>query len=263
MSTIALLSDFGTRDWYVAEIKGVILSMVPEASIVDITHDITPGDIRSAAFIIYTCSQHFPLDTIFCIAIDPRPSNTCPVIAAKVKKQTFVCPDNGVLSYLLEQCENAVIHTCSHHEFFPSRGSFTFRGRDIIAPVSAHLSRGVNIADLGPASTTPYRFSFPSANIEHDRITSEIVYIDRFGNLITGIKNETIADHSIHNCTLDLARHSLTVPLKQHYDEVEHGKFLIYAGSSGFLEIAANGEHAATSLNTSTGDTITVTFGNR
>lgn len=251
---IALLTDFGTQDYFVGAMKGVILSINKEINILDITHEIAPQDINSASFILQNCYADFPAKTIFVAVVDPGVgSNRCAILV-ETEKYIFIAPDNGLLSFVFEKAENYKIFEISSEDFFRQPVSQTFHGRDIFAPCAAHLSRGVKPYEFGNeindfvvlAKRNPRRIS-------NNVTEAEIIFIDRFGNLITNLKAEDLPDKfylEINNRKIE--------KLRGFFAEAEPGELFMIMGSAGFLEIAAFQNSAKDLLNVEIGQKIFV-----
>ncbi len=264
--TIVLLTDFGTQDAYVGIMKGVIASIDAQACMIDLSHSIPPGDVHRAAFELWRAVNYFPKDAIYLTVVDPGVGSARRSIAVRWSTFTAVGPDNGVFSYLYmnENPLAAVELTNTSYHLEPT--SQTFHGRDIFAPVAAHLSTGVRLKNLGKAIEHPIRFPMPLLQIERGpTIRGVIMHADRFGNLITSIG---YLKHESDALTFDpwlpeLPRVTFTgethVYLKNHYPlpihstfmEVPQGRPVAYIGSSGLLEIAINAGSAAETLNLS------------
>jgi S-adenosyl-L-methionine hydrolase (adenosine-forming) len=257
LSIIALLTDFGTSDWFTGETKGVLFGIAPNVHIVDITHQIAPGDIRSGAFALKASYKSFPLQTIFCVPIDPDTSGSCTAIAIQSDRYTFVGPDNGVLSWAVEDEHILSIVKLTDIRFFRNPLSMTFRGRDIFAPVAAHLSEGVSIKALGPILMGYKHLPVPVPHVTGDTVSGEILYIDRFGNIITNITKELLSKNSSFN--FHSSGINQVLPLASTYDSVEQGKAMIYAGSTGFIEIGIHSGSAAKEFRIKCGDTVDFT----
>ncbi|MDE0686593.1 MAG: SAM-dependent chlorinase/fluorinase [Candidatus Poribacteria bacterium] len=265
---ITLTTDFGTSDTYVGIMKGVILSINPKALIVDLTHAIPPQDIYEAAFSIYAARSYFPKGTIHIIVVDPGVGSDRQAIVSHIDNAFFVCPDNGVLSYLLHGAENAEAHpiesvAIQNAAYYLPEVSNTFHGRDIFAPVAAHLSLGVPFDDIGPRVKTLVRLPIQVPEFTGNTLTGQIVKIDRFGNAITNISETAIArleststaETPIYEIRVGSARLNR---LNRAYAESDIGKPLAIIGSCGLLEIAINGGNAKEGLGIKWGDTVVV-----
>jgi S-adenosylmethionine hydrolase len=247
---IALLTDFGTRDYYVAAMKGAILSIDPQALIIDVTHDIQSQDVRSAAFVLEACYRDFPRGTIFVAVADPGVGSSRKAIATESGGRFFLAPDNGLLSFVLN--EGVCVYEISEPKYLAPKISNTFHGRDVFAPASAHLSLGVEIEDFGPEFDRPVVFP-PSrpislSDIEFD---GEIVHIDRFGNLITNFRQSDVGTE--FEITVG---EQLVTRFCSNYAESLGGELFAVVGSTGAVEISISGGSAAVLLNCRVGQTV-------
>jgi S-adenosylmethionine hydrolase len=256
MAVVALISDFGTKDWFVSELKARILVIAPQTSIVDITHEIAPGDLRTTAFILSIISRQFPSGTIFCQAVDPGSLNSCPIIIARNTEYTFISPDNGALSWFFLNAKPVSIHSCSNPAFFANSHS-TFRGRDIIAPVAAYCANGINVNSFGPEVDNLITIPFPDISDNNGSLTAEVLYIDRFGNIITAIANHRITNYMMKEMVMEMNGKSIQMSVASDYNNTTLTKPLIYQGSSGYVEIALPGSSAAAYFNIKSGDKLT------
>ena len=253
MNIITVTTDFGTRDWFV----GVILGIQPKAIIVDLAHDIASGDIRGGAFSLMAGYSLFPKGTVHVAVVDPGVGSPRQAIAVQTANYFFVGPDNGMLSFALAREKIKSVHRLENEKFFLKPASRTFHGRDIFAPVAAHLSRGVAIAQFGPALKEFVRLDWPQVQVGDNKIEGEIVYVDRFGNLITNIDAESLRSFGDKPCEV-FARNKRLCPIAPFYGAVPVGRSLAVTGSTGFLEIAINGASAAERLRLRVGDALSV-----
>ena len=264
MTVISLLTDFGTEDEYVGLMKGVILSINPQAVVVDITHHIAPQDVIQAAYTLHSSYRYFPEGTLHLVVVDPGVGTDRSIIALEKKGHIFLAPDNGVLSLVFEDGEIGEAVRVENSEFFIKPVSRTFQGRDIFAPTGAHLSTGVALKDLGPGVSAEeiVRLSLKQPTLlETGELQGSIVSIDRFGNLISNIDAALIQNLCEEG--------SLSVPeiiagghriegLCNAYAETESGKALAIIGSRGYLEIAVNKASAKRRFNLKRGDSIII-----
>src|SRR5918998_3738909 len=201
MGIVTLLTDFGNTDHYVAEIKGVLLTQAPGLTLVDITHAVSPGDVRSGAYILGRTWHRFPPGTIHMVVIDPGVGTDRAALALSAAGHCFVGPDNGVFTPVLQDTpvETVLLPT-------PEAASPTFHGRDLFAPAAAALARGGSLAALGQLFTSiPERVAYTEPHYEGKTVVGEIVYIDRFGSLITNLTTELVPAYaSIEVEDLDL-----------------------------------------------------------
>ena len=265
---ITLTTDFGTSDAYVGIMKGVILSINPNAQIVDLTHAIPPQDIYEAAFSIYAAHSYFPKGTIHIIVVDPGVGSDRQAIVSRTDDAFFVCPDNGVLSYLLQSVENEGgppidSVTIQNSAYCLPEVSNTFHGRDVFAPVAAHLSLGVPLDDIGPPLKTLVQLPIQVCELSGSTLTGQIVKIDRFGNAITNISETAIArlkstsTGGVYTYEIRVGRVRLH-RFNRAYAESGVGKPLAIIGSSGLLEIAINGGNAKEGLGLQRGDPVVI-----
>lgn len=250
---IALLTDFGLRDHYVGVMKGAILSVNPDARIVDLTHEIDSQDIASAYFLLQNSYPYFPKRTIFVAVVDPGVGTERAVLGVETAKYLFLAPDNGLLGFLGRDEKIRRIVRMENAKYFRPSVSTTFHGRDVFAPVAAHLSRGVPLARMGPTIRAMQRIPVPTATSEAGGMTGSVVSIDRFGNLITNIPGDRI----LPGGTVRVGK-AVIRDLAQTYGNRKPGQVLAYIGSSGALEIAVNGGHAARRLGVRVGGSVRV-----
>lgn len=266
--TITLTTDFGTSDAYVGIMKGVILNINPNVQVVDLTHAIPPQDIYEAGFSIYSAHSYFPKGTIHIIVVDPGVGSNRRAIVCRTDSAFFVCPDNGVLSYLFPNLEDAEEHPVDVVEienkaYYLPEVSNTFHGRDIFAPVAAHLSLGVPLADIGSPVQTLVQLPIQVPELTGNTLTGQIVKIDRFGNAITNI-SESIIARLDSVATGEISAYEIRVGsvrlnrFNRAYAESGIGKPLAIIGSSGLLEIAINGGNAQKDLGLKWGDPVVI-----
>jgi hypothetical protein len=244
VSVIALTTDFGTRDWFVGTMKGVIASVAPKTTVVDLTHELPPGDIRGGAFALAASHRFFPKGTIHVAVVDPGVGSHRKAIAVQTVNAVFVGPDNGVLSWALGKEKIKAIRALENPACFLHPVSRTFHGRDVFAPVAAHLSRGVPIQKLGPAVKDFVRLDWPEPRVRRGGFEGEVVYVDRFGNAITNLESGLLRSSARVSCEV-YARGRRVCPLMAFYQAVPAKTPVALIGSSGFLEIAVNGGSAA------------------
>jgi len=264
MSIITLLTDFGTKDEYVGLMKGVILSINPDVTIIDITHHIDPQDIRQAAYMLESAYHYFPAGTIHLIVVDPGVGTERAILAVKANHQFFLAPDNGVLTLLLCDDNGASIIRVTNSNYFLNSVSQTFHGRDIFAPVGAHISRGINLKAFGAETDLTQVVRLKDLRAQTGRnggLVGKVVSIDRFGNLMTNIDVGTLAD-LCKSGSPGAARFNVggyvIKGLSATYGNVGLNAPLALIGSRGYLEIAVNGASAAQYFNIGKGDRVRV-----
>ena len=255
---ITLMTDFGTSDHYVGVMKGVILNINPQVQVVDITHAIPPQDVHGAAFLIDSAYRYFPTGTIHVIVVDPGVGSERRAIVCQTETAYFVCPDNGILTHILRNAER--IHTVAveNSAYFLPQVSNTFHGRDIFAPVAAHLSRGVPIGKLGSPVAQPIQFPLPSPEVMNNTIIGQVIWIDSFGNLVTNISRGLLESLEGRDSLVIHAGGVEINHLNHSYAESAVGEALAIVGSFNRLEISINQGDAAQVLDLKRGDTITI-----
>ena len=260
---ITLTTDFGTSDAYVGVMKGVILGINPNVKIVDITHAVPPQDIHEAALLIHSAHRYFPKGTIHVIVVDPGVGSDRQAIVCQTSDAVFVCPDNGILTYLLREIENrgeklknvVAIHNRDYH--LPEVSN-TFHGRDIFAPVAAHLSLGVPLTNIGLPVENLVQLPIPILEVSNDKLVGQIVKIDSFGNAITNISENALSGF-FKRSVYEISVRSVSLrQLNTSYAGSEIGEPLAIIGSSGMLEIAINGGSAEKVLELKRGDIVAV-----
>lgn len=249
---IALLTDFGEKDGFAGIMKGVMLNILSDAKIVDITHQIEPVNIHNAAWVLGNSYSYFPKDTVFVCVVDPGVGSSRNILLVKTKDHYFLAPDNGLLTYIIdkEKIEDAVI--IDNKDYWLSTVSSTFHGRDIFAPVAAYLAGGnVELSTLGKTidHNRIYKTFINNPKRFGNEISGIIAYIDHFGNLVTNVSTNLLFTNNI-----EIHYNSNIIKgLYKSYQEVEKGKLLAIVGSNGFVEIAANNDSAKAILNSSIG----------
>ncbi len=255
---ISLTTDFGTADGYVAAMKGVILNILPSAQIVDISHEVTPFDIREGAYILNSVISYFPADAVHIVVIDPGVGSTRHPIAVSSDHGFFVAPDNGVLAPILAQLNVEKVIHLNKPAYWLSSLSHTFHGRDIFAPVGAYLARGVPLSSLGSEQPTWTTLPGWKPEREENKINGTILHTDRFGNLITNIPAADI-ENVQSGIVIRVAGHTLH-GVQSHYAAVGRGQPLALIGSQNFLEISLREGNAATTWNVSVSAKVEVIF---
>jgi S-adenosylmethionine hydrolase len=269
---ITLTTDFGTVDGYVGTMKGVILGIIPSVCLVDLTHEIAPQNVREAAFTLYTAYPFFPKYTVHLVVVDPGVGSARLPIAVHTPSGVFVGPDNGVFSYILLREQVGAVTTLADSQYHLPDSSQTFHGRDVFAPVAAHLAAGVPVDSLGPSVPDPVIFELPRLELTSASLVGEVQHIDRFGNIISSIGclvrdgadlvlKPAFGDVSIvRRYNLDgaevLVGERQIAGICATYADVAIGKTLALIGSSGFLEIAIREGNAAKQLKVRPGDRV-------
>ncbi len=230
---VTFLTDFGLRDSYVAEMKAAILGPVPHAAIVDITHGVAPGDIVAAQYLLHRSWRRFPAGAIHVAVVDPGVGSSRRALAASAGGHCFVGPDNGVLETVLDHASVVALPIGS--EVAP-----TFHGRDVFAPAAARLALGAAVEHLGSAVVDPVRLALPTPERRGETVVGQVVYVDRFGTLITNIPS---AGLTLGATVVMGGEH--TAMVQRTFADVDPGYLVAFAGSGGTLEIAVRDRSAA------------------
>lgn len=255
---ITLITDFGVSDEYSGVMKGVILSINPDCLIIDITHQITPMDIREASFILNNTYPYFPSGTIHIVVVDPGVGSLRRPLLLIANGHFFVGPDNGVFTTILMKDDQRKIYELTNKMYFLPTLTSTFQGRDLFAPVAAHLSLDLNPEDLGQEISDPITLPDFTPQVSNNQIEGKVIHIDRFGNLITNIQQNLFTSFtkgkkfSIQIASLSLERITLA------YHEGKEDEPLALFGSSGWLEISVNKGSAKNLLEVEKGEIVRV-----
>jgi S-adenosylmethionine hydrolase len=233
---ICLLTDFGLRDGYAGVMKGVIAGLAPDVKVIDLSHDVSAHQVRAAAFLLGASYRFFPAGSIHVVVVDPGVGSSRRGLVVEWEGQFFVGPDNGVLSPVLDgHC-----FSLTRPEFWLSEVSSTFHGRDVFSPVAAHLALGIPIENLGDPVSDPVRLETPVALPRSDGWHGEIVYADRFGNLVTNIPANAV-EPLRDDFSLEVILEGGTVwPVRRTYSDVPPGELCAVVGGYGFLELSMN-----------------------
>ena len=260
MSIITLTTDFGFGSHYVAAMKGVILSLCPTATIVDISHDIPPQDIRRAALLLDDAADWFPPDTIHVAVVDPGVGTDRAIVYARIGQHHFLAPDNGLLSRLTARTPPQKLIRLSEPAYWLAEVSTTFHGRDIMAPVAARLATGLDPDRLGPPLTQLTALDWPEAHCRPARIDGAVVEIDGFGNLITNITADMLAGRPTDRRACVVCNIYETWGVYHAYAEQPSGTLVALIGSGGRLELALVGDNAARRLGIGVGAPVTLAW---
>ena len=262
---IAFLTDFGLSDGYVGVMKGVVLGIVPDAQLIDLTHDIAPQDVTAGAWILATCYRYFPSGTVFTCVVDPGVGSQRHAVALRTGDRVFVGPDNGLFSYVLaeQQVQEAV--TLSNPTYHLPQVSATFQGRDVFAPSAAHIARGVSLTELGPQidPMTLQRIDLGMPVHQGEGIVAHIVHIDHFGNLITNIPLSMVPDlFSSPGMQLNFPERQVVITERRRFfsegsTHEDDARPFVYADSAGYIAVAIRNGNAARTLGVRRGETIT------
>jgi hypothetical protein len=255
---ITLLTDFGTADGYVGAMKGVILSLNSRAKVVDLAHDISPQDVLGGALALASAALYFPPETIHVAVVDPGVGSKRKPILVLWRGHFLVGPDNGLLSLAFEGTGPEGIYHLTRWQYFRDRISRTFQGRDIFAPVAAHLSLGIPPEELGEPLSTWEQIHLPIPQEAKGRLHGEVIHVDRFGNLITNIREEDVQRLFQGKTVLITIGGRTLRGIKTSYAETGEGELLAIIGSGGWLEISQNKGQAVQKLKLGRGALVEV-----
>lgn len=254
---LTLTTDFGLQDYYVSAMKAVILEITPDVRMVDISHEIPSQDIMAGSWILQNSAMMFPPETVHTVVVDPGVGTDRKAIALQIEDQYFVGPDNGIFSLLAKDKDYHAV-SLTNKKYWRDDASNTFHGRDIFAPVSAHLSAGVPLEELGEPldDLMTYRWTVPIA--DKDGLEGMVIHIDKFGNLITNI-SESLLDEVIGDKEVKIyVGNTILDTIASTFGAVPEGEPVAYIGSSGMLEIAINKGNAEEMLGVQKGAQISL-----
>lgn len=256
---IALLTDFGPKDANVGVMKGVILSIAPQARLVDLSHEVGPQDVREAAWLLGRSAPFFPPGTVFLAVVDPGVGTARRGMAAGLGLHFFVGPDNGVATKLIDRAESAgtpgTFFSLDRPAYWRPEVSPVFHGRDVFAPVAAHLASGIALAQIGAPFDTPVRLESLAPIRVADGLRGIVEYIDRFGNVRTNITRELLGDRD--DVTVRIAGREVT-SLTRTFGDRPAGELIALIGSSGDLILSVVNGSAAERLGCRVGDEVEV-----
>ena len=232
--TITLLTDFGTRDVYAGVMRGVIAGIAPAARVVDLTHEVAPQAVDEAGFLLAQAAPFFPAGTIHVAVVDPGVGTARKVVCARSSRAVYLAPDNGLLSRALEQDPPDEVRSVEERRWFLPALSSTFHGRDLFAPVAAHLANGVAPRELGPPLERLAGPALERPRRSAGRVVGRVVHVDRFGNLVTDIPTAGLGP--IRSAVV--AGREVAGPLARTYGERPAGSLVLLAGSSQTLEVS-------------------------
>lgn len=258
---IALLTDFGLKESSVAAMKGTILSICPEAQIVDISHEIPLFDVRHGAFVLASAATHFPKSTIFVGVVDPGVGTERRGIVIETRHFLAVGPDNGLFSLFMDREGVKSVYEIKNRELMLEKETHTFHGLTIFSPVAAHLANGVEPKLVGPRINNYIRWNVPKSIIKERAILGEVIHVDQFGNGITNITKRDLKKINVaYDTSIKIKFDSKRInsPFKRAYGFVKTGKYVCVIGSYNFLEISINQGNAAKKLSLRVGNKIRV-----
>jgi hypothetical protein len=260
---VTLLSDFGLKDPYVAEMKAVILSICPEARIVDISHKIEKFNIRMGAFVLASAAPYFPKETIHVAVVDPGVGTKRRPILVVTKRAFYVGPDNGLLMLSAQRQGISHVHHVTNKQFMLPHISRTFHGRDIFAPTAAHLAKGHAPSEFGPEINDYALPRFAKPSLSKNVLFGEVLHIDDFGNVVTNVSMKELGRIGIKEGDMfhvKLKENVLLLKLCIAYGEVKAKQPLAIIGSHNFLEISVNQGNAAKRFRVKAGERVQVSL---
>ncbi len=256
-SIITLTTDFGLQDHYVSAMKAVILGIAPDIRFVDVSHQIPPQDVMAGAWVVRNAAMLYPPNTVHLVVVDPGVGTSRNMVAIQIKDQFFVGPDNGIFSLIGDEFEYKAVRL-TNKKYWRDSPSNTFHGRDIFAPVAAHLANGVSLDDLGEPleELVTYRWAVPIS--DKDGILGWVIHIDRFGNLISNITSSLIEEAVGSSNIRIYVGNTILDELVNTFGSVSDGEPAAYIGSSGTLEVAINKGNAREMLGVEKGAQISI-----
>lgn len=260
---ITLLSDFGLKDPYVAEMKAVISTICPRARIIDTSHLIEKFNTRMGAFVLASASYHFPKNTIHVAVVDPGVGTKRRALLVETKRAFYIGPDNGLLMLAAQKEGIQHAYAITNPKLMLPRVSFTFHGRDVFAPAAAHLANRMTPSDFGPEIDDYVVPTFAKPVLKDGELTLEILHTDDFGNIITNVIGKDLEKMRIkpkNLLSIKLKNKSLKIRFFETYGDVTRDVPLTLIGSHGFLEIAINQGNASKKFKAKAGDTATISL---
>ena len=261
MPIITLTTDFGLKDGNIGVMKGVIWGICPQAQIADLSHTIQPQNVPEAALILFRSAPYFPKDTIHVVVVDPGVGTARRPIAARIGGQYFVCPDNGVLTPLLERAEEQgqtveIVHLDKSKYWLPEV-SHVFHGRDVFAPIAAHLASGVPLHALGTPIHDPVKLALPKPQRTENGWRGEIIHIDHFGNVASNIRVEHLGEDVNRRDRIIVRVNGAEIHgLVNTFGERPEGELIALLGSTGNLIVSVVNGSATQALGTRVGDEV-------
>lgn len=250
---IALLTDFGTRDWYVGALKGVIASRAPGVSLIDITHEVPPQDVMAGAFTLAAVVPWFPIGTVFLAVVDPGVGSRRSLVAVRVDGRYLVGPDNGLLALCIAKGQHVRIIRLTNSRYWLTPLSGTFHGRDVMAPVAAHLATGGTLASLGVPVRRITPLALPSVERQGRTMRGCIVHIDAFGNLMTNLR---VPAHAGRGRVPRCRYKRQDIRMVSSYTEGRAGELIAVTGSLGMVELAVRERSAQRLVHAKRGDPV-------
>ena len=260
VSIITLTTDFGAGSPYTAAMKGVMLSINPDATLVDLTHEVPAQDIDAGAVVLDDAAAWFPGETIHVAVVDPGVGTERAIVYARIGTQHYIAPDNGLLSRLTVRAPASKLIRLANREYWLEKISATFHGRDIMAPVAAHLSLGVAPEQFGPPVDELVQLDLPRVKQTPLRLEGQIQKVDSFGNLVTNITSDMLVGRPTDERVCIVCNIYETWGIYRTYAEQLDGMFVALVGSSDHVELALVGDNAAKRLGIQVGMPVVVSW---
>jgi S-adenosylmethionine hydrolase len=256
------MTDFGTKDNYVSQMKAVA-SEITDARLIDITHEITPHNIREGAYTLRGAAPYFPTGTVHVAVIDPGVGTERRGLLITTSKHILIGPDNGILMPTAHHLGNFIVYEIQNKKYMLDSISSTFHGRDIFTPIAAHITNGVVFEEIGPKIDDFVDLDFGNGEINKSTAKTQVIYIDRFGNIITNLQKETVlkALEFGKNMMLYVGKKYIKIPFVKSYGFVKKNQVLATIGSSDLLEIGVNQGNAAKKLGIKEDDKLDLLLG--
>jgi S-adenosylmethionine hydrolase len=253
---ITLTTDFGLDDAYVGAMKGVLLCICPNCRVVDLTHNVPQGDILKASLVLRSAADYFPADTVHVAVVDPGVGGNRLPVALYSGNRYFVGPDNGLFWFLAHRDPPPRVVVLQKRAYFLPKPSMTFHGRDVFAPVAAHLASGVPLSEFGPPRRELVSLAVPAVTRGAEGMfRCQVIDIDHFGNCVTNLSPEEVACDLSAHWVVEM-EDGTSVPVGLYYGQVEEGQPLALVGSSGYLELAVRSGSAEKELSLSVGSAL-------
>ena len=245
---VVLLSDFGSRDHYAGVMKGVVIGICPDTTLVDLSHDIPPHDVQTAALELAAAYRYFPVGSVFLVVVDPGVGSGRRGLAADIGDYRFVAPDNGVLTAVFHEFPPKRVVDLTERRYARPTVSHTFEGRDRFAPAAAWLARGIQLSALGRPVSDYVMIDLPVPDVRAESITGQVIRVDRYGNLVTNIDRKSF-ERLAQAGTIQIQVGTHVVGrLVATYADIGQGEVCALFGSTDHLEVAANAASAAERL---------------
>ena len=256
MALLTLLTDFGTADYYVAAVKGTVLRLAPGTALVDVSHEVPPGDIETGSFLLRAAVPSFPDGTVHLAVVDPGVGSGRRILAVRAGGSIFVAPDNGLLTPFLDSAE---VRSVEREELFLPAPGQTFHGRDRFAPIVASLLRGESLERLGPEIPDPVRRAAPPPRREPGHISGRVIHVDRYGNLVTDVPAGWLPPGPCR-AQIGGTEGNSTSRRAGHYAGIPPGEAAMIPGSLGTVELSLNGEDLARRWGVTRGAAVDITW---